>query len=55
MTHSEFFLASNYSLFDEVIIYSYFCNMGYTKNRYTLKEWRRLAEWALYYYCEDNA
>ena len=55
MTHSEFFLKANYTLWEELIIYDYFQKMGLTSQRRSFKDWARSAEWALYYYNNDNA
>ena len=47
MTHSEFFLKSNYDLWEEMVIYDYFQKKGLDKCRKAYHEWRRYAERAL--------
>ena len=55
MTHSEFFARTNYGFWEEMVIYDYFQKMGLTGQRRSMKDWRRSAEWALYYDRTDNA
>lgn len=47
MTHSEFFLKANYTLFDEMVIYDYFVKKGLDRTLHTYQEWRGYAQRAL--------
>ena len=55
MTHSEYFSRVHYDLFDEMVVYDYFQKMGLTGQKRSFKDWARSAEWALYYFRNDNA